>query len=323
MVGNVAPIPSQGFLRSLNNFEQNCPKDLLPRFLKMREILEHPAPKIQSSRDIYPLYSDALKIGSSLDDVRNKGDFLAILSAANGRIVQRTGAPPISLNFSPITDVIDFDAAEPQISCSPEIVDRKNEKAVQEAAEAVDRLCNEGIGYSFGVHVFKAIIRSSPALCVVARNQKQQIIGCALGTLVHINPSQSDFLPVPVKVFHFWFLVRQANHPSIHLADSLQAFQDHLRSNFDPDFLSLIVGIYNFEAKRIYIDAGFDDVSMIDQNASYMLKSMRREAIPKPPSHMLSTALIAQSLQTIGYGWGILSTAALKITLFSRRLWYR
>jgi len=316
---------AQNTLGLLNPLENLCiEKKINTSFKELRKFLENPSQKIEKSRDIYPLYIEAYKTTMAITDLEIKRDFITILEALNGMYVPRVGTTPIFLDFDPIIDAANH--SKDQIVCRLEIVDRQNLKMVQEAALALHMLSEEGIGASFGVNVYKAVLQSPDALCIVAKNTQDKIIGCALGTHVDINKQQHP----PLKVFHIWLAARKANYPLIHLTTLLQSFEKDVTERFNPDYLSLAVEMNNTTAANLYNVAGFKEIARKASNTfsnsptAIMLKNMREPPTEnKPTPEEISSAVQAQGMQLLGYGWAVLYMTAFNVTRTIRKLWYK
>lgn len=318
-------IESHSFEKSLQQFENCCIQNekISDLFQEIRELLENPSPKILKSRDIFPFYIKAIRLAQAISQESNdlKHFYLSILQAAQGKKIQRIGAPPIYLNFDPL--IKSLEKGTVTLSCKCEILDTNNSEQVAFVARAIDRLAEEGFGRSFGFHVFKTVLASPDSLCMIAKDSENEIVGYALGTRVCIQRSDHS---QALKVFHIWFLVRKANYPLIHLVKMTKAFESELIQRLNPDFISLSVDVLNQKAKEMYENEGFKTFevkysSLMETTTAFMLKSFKQE-IKEPSSEEITKEIFLASMRQLGMGKALFYQTSYQVTQFIRRWWY-
>lgn len=274
-------------------------------------------PKLHNSRDIYPFYSYIFKIATSLEEnSAMQREFFRILGACNGHFLPRKKLSPLMLDFEPILQIVQ-QKKRLYFRCS--VIDSSNSKEIKEAAKAINHLSLEGVGHSCGTYIYKSIIRSPVTLCVVMRNDKDQIIGCTLGTSVQLNEGA-------LKVFHFWLAVRKASYPAVRLTENFRIFEESIARIYDPDYLTLNVDDDNVSAKELYKNIGFEVIEptlnySTSKIASFMAKPMSIGKEP-PKAAEVTQEITQNTLKTIGKV-GLSYFAALKLVQAIQNVPYR
>lgn len=268
-----------------------CSEEEKPAFSKIRQLVDEKPCKLGKARHLYDFYQKALSFGQQLGGEK-KNSYLQLLLNNHGKYIPRVGAPPLPLDFFPIINAL---AGKATPIADPVIVDSKNDDQINEAAKALDQLSYEGVGRSFGVRVYKAIIRSDAGFCSIIRNEEEDIIGGLLGTLVKIEG---------VAVLHLWICARKANYPKNEIATKFFSLGDSVIKKYQPDFISLEVEEDN-KVKNLYEQLGFEK---IDSRYSpftrwvtdYMVLPLAKQETQPPKMSQVAEEVTKQSVLILG-----------------------
>ncbi len=304
------------------SFEGQCPEKAKQLFDDIRPSLERSSYKLEKPSDLYTIYTKALKIGETFEsqDSTAKQCFIEILKAAKGKWLSRVGATGCMLDFTPIIERIN--ESKQIVDYSLKIIDNNNFLEANEAAQAIDHLSNEGVGWSFGVEVLKTIIQSPSACCIIATDQMGHSIGSLFGTLIELQQQSSS-----LKVLHIWLCARKANYPGIHFIEMLKSLETDVVQRFSPDFFSLSVDVANSMVCELYKNAGFVEVerkynSFTNSQTAYMVKDLQNEQNSKPSRQAVYDEINKQARSMLG-ATGMMRVMQFKITKLVNGILYK
>lgn len=295
-------------IQSLNSFIQLCNDNEKTNFQKIQMLFEANPCKLQKSRHLHEFYLRALYFGKNLDS-EQQSSFIELLKENQGKKIYRIGADSISLNFDPIISIL---KNQSHLIVKSEIVDRNNVNAVKEAACALDLLSYEGVGRTFGIDFYQAIIRSNDGLCAIVKDQNQ-IIGGMLGTVLEIKGN---------RIFHFWFGARKANYPGNKIIKDFFSCISNMANQMNLDLFTLSVETEN-KAINIYTRLGFVQHETVFSsfnraNTHFMIKKLRDvNDLSLPSSEELNIKIKQQIFNILGkmnaMVWGVKFLAKQKL----------
>lgn len=150
-----------------------------------------------------------------------------------------------------------------------------------EVAEAVHSISMDSLGHSPGTLFFQKFIASKRNLCLLAQHDKTPI-AAALGT----------YLELPtVNFFHFNFLGRKVEFPSIHIIEKFHGDLECIRKQFPKvHYLTLCVQKKNEHSIAAYQAIGFEELEYIengykDEPMYFYGKKIDSTLSVKPPTH--------------------------------------
>lgn len=316
--------PQSSLNDHITSFEELCRNHESIRLIfqmNVKPFLKDVPKKVNYPWDVYPLYYHALNITREIKKLHNHADIFAswqnLLQQANGKVILRKGSPNYICNFDPL---LHLDQNE-DIQWEAEIVNKKSEKEVDQAAEAFDNLWEEGGGWSFGKGIIHAVITYPLALSAVVKNEKGEIVGGVLGTFVQMNST--------TRIFHFWIVSKKANYPHLKLVPQIENIvkANIENPNLKVDFVTLSVASNNDNAIDIYKKRSFEEVSrshnhLNGHDAIFMVKDMSNKTKEKPSEKEALKAVECLGLEILGIWRTAYYGTVLKSTQLFRNYWY-
>lgn len=268
---------------------------------------------LAKARELHSIYSEVFKSVQT----RSDENWIEFLKNQNERAINRIGAPPIRLNFSPLIEYV-TNVNHPPIVI--EVVDRADANAVIKAAHAIDRLSMEGVGHSFGWEIYKKVLESKISMCFLAHSE-ENIVGCLLGTRIPLDPETT--------VFHVWTWIKGASHPYIRLVKEFQQYIEDKQIDFEADFLSLCVDEGNSTAKNRYENFGFEVQSAkynkyTNERSFFMAKRLTQDKEKEVPLFdIVNDAIEHQTSQLFGIFEGLRLLGIYKINELFNQFRYK
>lgn len=115
-------------------------------------------------------------------------------------------------------------------------------------AKAISIIALESVGQTAEVEFYHQILTSKDTCCFLAK-EKESFVACSYGT--HLNVDG-------IELFHFNFLGRRIEYPSLHMVENLRKQISLLQEQYPSlQYLTLCVAVENTHMISIYEQEGF------------------------------------------------------------------
>jgi len=203
--------------------------------------------KMESRGEAYVLFSKALKFSNLVKSEGVRELWFNLLEQGSFSLTQKE-KEPIIYRFNTIIELLKSGKEAFEIDLVE--FDASNDDVLS-VSDAISSIALDSLGTSPGSECFQKIISSPNTLCLLAKT-KETFIACAYGS--YLETSQ-------VKFFHFNFLGRKIEYPSVHILDKLQGEQERIRNKFPHiQYLTLCVDITNSHMIPFYKGLGFEEI---------------------------------------------------------------
>lgn len=236
--------------------------------------------KVESRGQAYVLFSQALKISklTKQDQVLNELWKNLLNQACFSLCIE--GDASITYNFDTINQLLSTGKDSFEIEVVE--IDPKSANLLK-VAEGIDVIALSSLGNSPGASRFQSIIARPTTLCILALHQKDTPVACVYGS----------YLELPkVKFFHFNFLGRKIEYPSVHIVEILQNEAHRIRDRFPHvQYLTLCVDASNNHMLTSYQELGFNEIEYMEagphNGASFFLgKKLDDKLQVEPPTYL-------------------------------------
>lgn len=278
-----------------NHSSNSVPVDLLKR---LQPLKEGKGCHIGVSRNLLRLYGDLLKMGLEKETPELQENYIAELRLIDRGKISRYHLPPVVLDLEPIIQRISKKQAEVKTTLHHIFHGEMNAvqaEELEEVVKAIDRLSLQVLGSSFGVNLYRQMIKAGTGACIYAKDEAQRIVGVLFGTILEIDGC---------KMFYAWTCARQANVPGMNFVENLKTYMEPLNTQ-GVHYMALNVEVENVSAKALYEKAGFLDYgryysAFTSSDVHYMAKVCSAYDQELPTLVEVNEAIITSVKDTLG-----------------------
>lgn len=255
---------TQSFVSTFADFKEASKK--LSDIEKPLQILENTFTqevRLNHARQVYPIYMALNKVTAavakkSLDSLTNS--WQQVLTTLNNRKIYRIGLGSTLFDTSIAQEILTkkLSALQNSIVVSP--IDIKHTHNRLEVVDYIHKMDQEAFGSCFQKGFLENILKSDDVRCIVARNEKNEIVGILWGFLTHHQDQQ---------IFHFWEFSRKASMAHMGIAKKLINCAKQQQSLYpNLKFATLNVDADNKHAKEIYDKEHFATLNEEEKKAA-------------------------------------------------------